>query len=388
MHNEKSSSDISNICVVTQPARRETSKNHAYTLLNILSSITNVSILTANLSDDSPIRKEFETIEFTQKGAGDSILVSSFRFFLNQLGMCTAIFNRNEDTILFFGATSYILPIIFARLIGKTVVIEPRGDVPLSLRLKWENQLPDTAARILAGAVGLVEYISYHVATAIITYTPSMAEELELGKFENKLYTDGARYVDTDKFDSKVDYNERKDLVGFVGRLDVEKGIDKIVKIIKHLPEDIGFVFVGDGDYKEVIETELAEEIKMGQVEMRGWVDHDEVPEQLSQIKIHILMSDPTEGLPTIILESFACGTPVYAPPVSGIPDLIRANETGFLIDDMDPETVANRVVEILRRDDLNKMSSNCRELIEDEYSFDSAVRRYNDIFQEIDGSQ
>ncbi|MDY7082281.1 MAG: glycosyltransferase [Halobacteria archaeon] len=374
------------ICVVTQPARRETGKNHAYTLLNILSAITSVSVLTANLSSDSSIREEYETVELGQKGTGDSIPVAAFRFVVNQMKMCAAIRKRPEEKVLFFGATSYILPIIFARIIGKTVIVEPRGDVPLSLRLKWEEQVPKPVARILAGLVKTLEHIGYWASNAIITYTPAMAEELGLEKYEDKLYTNGARYIDTEKFSVQVQYEERDNFVGFVGRLDVEKGVDKLVEVAEKLPEDVRFLFVGDGDYREMLENRLSDEIERGTVETVGWVDHDEVPEQLNRLKLHILLSDSTEGLPTIILESFGCGTPVYSTSVSGVPDVVKEGETGFLMenDELDTDKVADKITEILSRDDLRSISRNCRSVAEDDYSFDAAVRRYKDILNDL----
>jgi glycosyltransferase involved in cell wall biosynthesis len=264
------------------------------------------------------------------------------------------------------------------------VIVEPRGNVPLSLRLKWENQTADTVARLLAGVVWSMERVSYYAATAIITYTPSMADELGLGRFENKLYTDGARYVDTEKFDVETPFEEREDVVGFVGRLDVEKGVDKMVEVAKMMPDDIGFVFVGDGDYKEMIESELEDEISSGKVETVGWVDHEEVPRCLNSLKLHLLISDPTEGLPTIILESFACGTPVYSTPVSGVPDLVREDETGLLMDDKDPESVAKRIADTFDDRELKELSPNCRRTVQEGYSYNAAVKRYSRILEDI----
>jgi len=94
----------------------------------------------------------------------------------------------------------------------------------------------------------------------------------------------------------------------------------------------VTFRFVGDGGLKSWLEAELAAEIEQGAVETVGWVDHDEVPTELNRFRLLVLPSEPTEGLPTVILESLACGTPVYATPVSGVPDVVRDGETGFLM--------------------------------------------------------
>jgi len=102
--------------------------------------------------------------------------------------MAQLLWNRGESIVLFYGATSYLIPILVAKLSGKTVVIEPRGDVPLTLRLQWEERIPSPLARLLAGSVRLLERMGYRLADGIVTYTPEMASELGLYRFEDKLY--------------------------------------------------------------------------------------------------------------------------------------------------------------------------------------------------------
>lgn len=368
------------ICVVTQPARREGGKTHAHQLLDILSEITDVSVLTANLSDDSSIREEYDVTEFSSKGVGESIPVAALRFLLNQIRMCVAIARRDDEVILFFGSTSYAMPVVFSRIIGKKVVIEPRGNVPLSLRLKWEEQAPNPVARFLAGGVWIMERASYRAATAIITYTPSMADELGLDKYENKLYPDGTRYVDTEKFYPEIDYDDREKLVGYIGRLDAEKGAPQLAELVQILPDDYTFVFVGDGDYREELEDELSHEVETGRAEFTGWVDHADVPQQLNRLKLLFLTTSVTEGLPTVILEAFACGTPVCSADVGGVSDVVRDGVTGFLIDKIEEVNIGTLLDE--RR--LDEMSENCRSVAEDELSFDAAVERYSKILAEV----
>ena len=379
------SDDLPSVCVVTQPARREGSKTHAHQLLDILAAITSVSLLTANLDPESPIRDEHDVVELTSEGTGTSLPTVVYRFFRNQVLMARAVAIRDEDVILFFGATAYLLPIVVARLVGKTVVVEPRGDVPLSLRLSWEKRMPAPIARLLAGLVSLLEHAGYTLATAVVTYTPTMASELGLERYRHKLYTHAARYVDTEKFTVQTGFDERPLTVGYLGRLDVEKDVPTLVEVAKRLPDDVQFRFVGDGDYRTVIEEELSEDIDSGRVTITGWVDHDAVPAQLNEMRLLLLSSEPTEGLPTAILESFACGTPVYATPVSGVPDVVRDGETGFLMQDQNPEVIAERISQALSDGNLAKMSESCQTIAETEFSFEAAVERYRHILQSIE---
>jgi len=370
---------LPDVCVVTHPLAAA-GENATRSLLDILAAITGVALVTADLPEDSAIRDRHELVEISREGAGDSVPVAAARFLLNQIRMCLVLARRDEDVVLFYGATSYLLPICFARAIGRKVLIEPRGDVPLTLRIQWERELPGPVARGLAGLVRALERAGFAAANGVVTYTPEMARQLDLDPDSPRVYPWGARYVQTDRFDVQTPFEERERRIGFLGRLDEEKNVRELAAVAKRLPEDVTFTFIGDGDLREWLEAELADEIASGGVEMRGWVDHDDVPAELNRLRLVVLPSEPTEGLPTSILEALACGTPVYATPVSGVPDVVRDAETGFLMDDTNPDAILGDLRSILDREDLPEVSRKGRDLIEAEYSFAAAKRRYRDI--------
>lgn len=388
-HSSRSDTDrdgqeqLPDVCVVTHPLAAA-GENATRSLLDILGAITGVVLVTADLPDDSEIRDRWPLVELTRKGAGDSIPVAAARFVLNQLRMCAVLRNREESVVLFYGATSYVLPIAFARLLGKRVLVEPRGDVPLTLRLSWEQQVPPVLARLLAGLVRALERAGFWLANGVVTYTPAMAEQLDLDPAASTVYPNGARYVRTDEFRVQVPYEQRKTVVGFLGRLDEEKGIRTLARVATGLPEDVTVRFVGDGDLRGWLEDELAAELAAGRVEITGWVDHDEVPAQLNAMQLLVLPSQPTEGLPTTILEALACGTPVYASPVSGVPDVVRDGETGFHIASREAAQMRTAIEDILAREDLAAISERGRRLIEEEYSFERACDRYRSILGSV----
>jgi glycosyltransferase involved in cell wall biosynthesis len=375
--------EFPDVCVISIRAR-ETTQTATYELMEIIGQITGVSLVTVLLSDESPIFEEFEVVELAERGTGRTLGSAIVRFAKNQFRMCRELLRRDEEIVLFYGATAYLLPVLFARLVGRTVVLEPRGDVPLTLKLRWAEDVPEPLAAGAAKAVWLLERLSYHAASAIIAYTPAMASELGLDAFGEKLYTSGARHVDVDRFSPETPYDEREPMVGFVGRLEVEKRIPELVEIAKALAPEVRFLFVGEGSCREAVEARLSDEIDRGEVEVLEWVPHDEVPDQLNRLKLLVLPSQPTEGLPTTILEAFACGTPVYATPVSGVPDVVREGETGFLMTETDPSALATGIERILDRQDLGRISQRARALVVEEYSFQASVDRYREMLAAI----
>jgi glycosyltransferase involved in cell wall biosynthesis len=373
------------ICVVTHPLAGA-GENATRTLLEILSAIAPVCLVTADLPPDSAIHDRYEVTELTDEGAGASVPVAAVRFLLNQLRMCSVLAERDEGVVLFFGATSYLLPVVCARLLGKTVLIEPRGDVPLTLRLHWERRLPDPVARGLAGLVRTLERTCFAVADGVVTYTPNMARQLGLDPEAPNVHPNGARYIDTERFSVDVPLEDRPRTVGFLGRLDEEKGIRTLAAVASSLPGDVMFRFIGDGDLSDWLAEELSEEISEGRVELTGWVDHDDVPRELNRLRLLVMPSEPTEGLPTTVLEAMACGTPVLATPVSGVPDVVRDGETGFLVSDTSPDAMTRTVERVLATPSLSETSASARRLVEETYSFRPAVERYRSILREYTG--
>ncbi|MFC2005289.1 glycosyltransferase, partial [Chloroflexota bacterium] len=72
----------------------------------------------------------------------------------------------------------------------------------------------------------------------------------------------------------------------------------------------------------------------------------------------------------------------VLATPVGGIPDVIKDGKTGFMLQDNSPECIAMNVIKILEHPNLDRISENARELIEQEYTYQTVVKRYQQILQ------
>ena len=79
-----------------------------------------------------------------------------------------------------------------------------------------------------------------------------------------------------------------------------------------------------------------------------------------------------------------ACGTPVLATSVGGVPDLIKDGETGFIMEDNSPKCIAENVTRALKYPNLEDIVKNARKLIEKEYTYEAAVERYRRILGKL----
>lgn len=104
----------------------------------------------------------------------------------------------------------------------------------------------------------------------------------------------------------------------YVGRLDLDKGIDVLVEAWKRLGENRSALhLVGDGTRRSQLEQESG-------VVVHGPRSHEETLALLQQSRIIAVPSLVWENQPSVILEGIACGCAVIASAVGGIPETLR----------------------------------------------------------------
>jgi glycosyltransferase involved in cell wall biosynthesis len=94
------------------------------------------------------------------------------------------------------------------------------------------------------------------------------------------------------------------------------------------------------------------------------------------------------EGMPFTLLESMACGTPVVAMGVGGVPEIIVAGTTGLLSAPGDWAGVGNAVLKLLADSAAKrKMGEAARKRVEDSFNLEDSTRRMSDLFHRLVGS-
>jgi len=137
-------------------------------------------------------------------------------------------------------------------------------------------------------------------------------------------------------------------LVGFVGRLSPEKAPDVFVRMAAQLADRQSrpaFVVVGDGPMRErAIDCARSLGIRE-RIHFVG--ERHDVPALLPSLAALVVPSH-AEGMPLALMEAMAAGVPVVATSVGGIPELVRHDETGLLVDDGDVNGFAAAVDRLL----------------------------------------
>lgn len=128
-----------------------------------------------------------------------------------------------------------------------------------------------------------------------------------------------------------------------VGRLEPVKAYDRLIHALSLLPSNIHLILVGDGSMKNRL-VELSRQLGLSwRVSFSGSVSHNELAPYYRAADF-LVISSHSEGWPTVIYESLACGTPVLAHAVGGIPEILTDKKVGMLISDNNPEILAQHI--------------------------------------------
>jgi len=325
----------------------------------------------------------------TCPNAGDSIPSTIFGELKAQMRISRGLISLPDDArlVLWRGRSSTILtPLILARLRGKKSILflESRGSELVGQVYKGPLRI---GGFILSGIYKAVERVTYSLANRLIVNVPGLLEQPWLSKYRDKVfpYPVAIRFVNPD-FEISRPLSQRQTIVGYIGRMSREKGVLNLVKAIPSVCSQMSkveFLLGGGGPLLEQVEKELTGLIAQDQAKVLDWIPHNELPGYLNQMKLLVLPSH-YEGLPTIVLEAMACGTPVLATRVGAVPDIIADGKTGFIMEDNSPECIAKNIISALSHPNLDQISQNAHAFVEREYYYEAMKEKWHRLLANL----
>jgi glycosyltransferase involved in cell wall biosynthesis len=279
--------------------------------------------------------------------------------------------SRKFDIVIFhIGTPVHLSSILISKLLRKKVVVCVTGLFSPLARRQYN--------RAVGAVAGPYEMIRFVLADQIGVESHTVANSPQLSKYRKKIAANWALCVDTDIFKTSRDSSMRENVVAYVGRMVEGKGIMEFVDAIPMIlnkRQDVSFLIGGDGPLRDKVLDKLQTSGLAGRVQVRGWIPDDEYPNCLNDIKLLVLPSI-SEGLPGVVQQAMPCGTVVLATSVGGVPDLIRDEETGFILANNTPDCIASNVLRALSHPRLGVIAENARRLIEQEYGRDAMVEK------------
>ncbi len=172
-------------------------------------------------------------------------------------------------------------------------------------------------------------------------------------------------------------------VVGMMARFSAQKNhtdFFETAALINRMRPDVHFALLGDGPRRTEMEA-LCKDLGLKQ-QTTFFGEHADVGTYLSIFDVMLLTSD-AEGCSNSILEAMSLGKPVVATDVGGNREIIIPGETGILVPKGDIKTAADRVIELLHRNEkAREMGNRAREIILSRFNLDKMVKEYTTLFE------
>jgi colanic acid/amylovoran biosynthesis glycosyltransferase len=162
-----------------------------------------------------------------------------------------------------------------------------------------------------------------------------------------------------------------------VGRLVEKKGFADLIKACSLLRDrglEVRCRIVGLGEQESELRASV-ERLELGnRVELPGARPQGELIEAVGSAAVFaapcVVGGDGNrDGLPTVLLEAMALGTPCVSTDVTGIPEVLRDGETGLMVPQRDPAALADAIERLLADPELRVgLAGRARRLVEEEF--------------------
>lgn len=191
--------------------------------------------------------------------------------------------------------------------------------------------------------------------------------------------------LNTSSLKNKLDLKNKK-IIFTCGRLVKRKNHQLVIKalpeILKKIPNAI-YLIAGIGPEEKQLKKQVEELNLENQVKFLGEIKNKDLPLYYNLADIFCMPSlyneetGDIEGFGMVFIEAQACGTPTIGSNTGGIPDAIRNNIDGFLIDPKSSQDLASKIIKLLLDPELaNKIGKAGREKVVTEHNWKKLVEK------------
>lgn len=201
--------------------------------------------------------------------------------------------------------------------------------------------------------------------------------------------------IELDRFGQfNIDIEKRKqqlhlpldsNLISVIARLAPVKGhryfLEAAARIIEVIPKT-RFLLIGDGPQRK----KLTEQVKrLGLTEEVAFFGGCEDVRPFLAISDIVVLPSLNEGMGRILLKAQACGRPVVATRVGGIPEVVRDHQTGLLVPAGDAVALAEAIISLLKdKEKRRAISVQAKRWVDSKFSVEAMVERTANLYQEL----
>jgi glycosyltransferase involved in cell wall biosynthesis len=179
-------------------------------------------------------------------------------------------------------------------------------------------------------------------------------------------------------FRAKYGIPEGRRLVVQVSWIIPEKGIADFLeaaRLVLQTDPDVHFVLAGDGALREKLSRETSQSAWAGHFTWTGLLEDPLLDGVYAAADVVCQLSRWEEAFGWTNVEAMACGKPLVATAVGAIPEIVEDGVTGFLVQRRHPADAADRILRLLRDNDLReRMGTNARQAVAEKFDLHANV--------------
>jgi glycosyltransferase involved in cell wall biosynthesis len=182
--------------------------------------------------------------------------------------------------------------------------------------------------------------------------------------------------IDEISFNANPNYNQ----LAFLGRITPEKGIDQAIKIAIKSNKKLLIAAAIDKSQQDFFDTVIEPQLNNEDIIYLGEVTNAEKNELLRSSAALLFPIQWNEPFGLVMVEAMAAGTPVIAPNIGSVSEIIQDNKTGFIISNI--SDIDEYSSKISRIEELDR--SYCRKIAENKFQDDIMIKKYLDYYNNV----
>lgn len=171
----------------------------------------------------------------------------------------------------------------------------------------------------------------------------------------------------------------------FVGRLDINKGVDILIvacQILKARGLNFSLDIIGVGPMESDLQKQAATAGLNGSVRFLGRMCRHKLGEHYTSSDV-VCVPSLSDTLPTVVLEALAAGTPVIGSDVGGIPFMVEDQTNGLVVPPSDPDALASAIAGLCNdRERLVVLQANARPSVLMRFDWQAIGARLRDLIE------